>query len=201
MRLPWRTVDLILPLFLVITTWGCTPKLSPCLPDETMPQDPFHETVWSPEDPRLVHALSVYQQGNFPEARLAFLRVALETDTMNDRELAMLGAILSGLLSARDVDEVQIHLDEFERLASGLGTGEVLLDPDLLRPLLQTVLEVQEGRQKVQKLRTESETKSRRISSLQDETAKLKQQVEELEALFQLLEQQKRQPIVPGVIN
>jgi hypothetical protein len=159
------------------------------------------EVDWSLGHERLAQALSAYQREDYVEAWSLFLRAALETDKVEVLDRAMLGAVLSGLLSAEDVDAVERHLRDFDHLALRLGAGGVPLNPDLMRPVLQVTLEFHAARQDSRVLRKEFEVKSRQVAALREEVTLLRSQVEELEALFQFLEQQKRQLSVPGVVN
>ncbi|PTN34459.1 hypothetical protein [Desulfonatronum sp. SC1] len=201
MRRPFRTIAFVLTVLLITTLLGCSPRGTPW----RLGGDLFHpalgELDWSLGHDRLARALSAYQREDYVEARSLFLRAALETDKVDILDRAMLGAVLSGLLSAEDVDAIERHLRDFDHLALRLGAGDVPLNPDLMRPVLQVALEFHAARQDSRVLRTEFEVKSKQVAALREEVTLLRSQVEELEALFQFLEQQKRQLSVPGVVN
>lgn len=201
MRRPLRTLALVLTILLITSLLGCSPAGAPWRQSGALFRPALDEADWSLGHDRLARALSTYQHENYVEARSLFLRTALETDKVDILDRAMLGAVLSGLLSAEDVDTVERHLSDFDHLALRLGAGDVPLNPDLMRPVLQIALELHAARRDSRVLRTELEVKSRQVATLRKEVALLRSQVEELEGLFQFLEQQKRQLSVPGVAN
>ncbi len=201
MRRLFRAIVLVLVIVLITTFLGCTAGGAPWRLDRALVRPALGEMDWSLGHDRLARALSVYQREDYVEARSLFLRVALETDTVDILDRAMLGAVLSGLLSAEDADEVALHLHDFDTFTPRLGAGDVLLTPDLMRPVLQVVLDFQTIRQDSRMVRAECEVKSGQVAALQKEVSLLRSQVEELEALFQFLEQQKRQLSASGVVH
>lgn len=201
MRQSLRTLAFVLTVLLITSLLGCSHAGAPWKQGGALFRPALDEVDWSLGHDRLARALSTYQREDYVEARSLFLRTALETDKVDILDRAMLGAVLSGLLSAEDVDTAERHLSDFDHLALRLGAGGVPLNPDLMRPVLQVTLEFHVERQDSRALRTQFEVKSRQIATLQEQVTLLRSQVEELEALFQFLEQQKRQLSVPGVVN
>ncbi|WP_045218433.1 hypothetical protein [Desulfonatronum thioautotrophicum] len=201
MKRSLRTTALFLGIFLIPIFWGCTPATAPWRLDRSILRPAATELDWSLGHERLARALSAYQRADYVEARSLFLRVALETDTVDVLDRTMLGAILSGLLSAENVEEVTRHLLDFDNIASEIETDVGIITPDLLRPILQFALAFHEEQRSNRKLRDEFEGKSRQIAALKSEISLLRTQIQELEALFQFLEQQKRQLTIPGSVR
>ncbi|WP_028572808.1 hypothetical protein [Desulfonatronum lacustre] len=197
----FRTIAFVLAVLLATAFLGCTTGGTPWRLEQALFRPALGEEDWSLGQDRLARALSAYQREDYVEARSLFLRVALETDTVDILDRAMLGAALSGLLSAEDMDEVARHLHDFDNFTPRLKDGDVPLTPVLMRPVLQVVLDFHTVRQDSRVVRAEYEEKSRQAEVLQKEVSLLRSQVEELEALFQFLEQQKRQLSAPGVVN
>lgn len=180
---------------------GCAPVGGPWGLDRGVFRPVPSQADWSLGHDQLARALIAYQRADYEEARALFLKVVLETDAQAILDRAMVGMVLSDLLTAERADEVERHLHTFDNLASELVTEGRVLTPDLLRPVLGFVLAFHEEQRSNRMLRTEYEVKSRQVAALQSEIALLRSQVEELEALFQFLEQQKRQLTIPGSIR
>lgn len=201
MRRQLRIVAFLQAVLLSTTLLGCAPGGVPWGLDRGLFRPVVSEADWSLGNERLARALSAYQRADYEQARTLFLRVVLETDTEAILDRAMLGAALSGLLSAENADDVARHLHDFDSLASALVTTNDALVPDLLRPVFRFALAFHEEQRSKRMLHAEFEVKSRQVAALQSEVALLRSQVEELEALFQFLEQQKRQLTIPGSIR
>lgn len=191
----------LLGMVLLVGSWGCA-HLDPLASKPV--QHGQISTVkedWCLSSGKLCQAVSTYRKQNYSLAQNQFLQVTLETNNPKIRDRALLGAALSGLLQSEDEEQILGRMTDLKLVMASFSTVDDHFNYPLLYPFFQMMVELQQEKDAHAKLRRESRLQSNKVTALENELSRLTQQVAELEALFQLLEQQKRQYTQPGAIN
>ncbi len=163
-------------------------------------------------DEYLQSALAAFAAGNYLEARSDFLQAKKSTNNPKISSQAEFGIILTRMLSAENLTEFNVHQRNVEQFLNR-SDEKYLLDLKMTAPFVSAAAENILMKQKIESLRAEHKNtldqlhklkedrealkahygaSMRRLSELEDKNQSLKNQINELEELYELIDQQKR---------
>ena len=182
----WKLAIGLLGLSLIGTFSACSR-----LGVEILPRNKIESHSQEPHMKPLQAAMDDFEKGAYPEAKTQFRQIADNTQNPKLKEQAQLGAVLSDMLSADALADIQDPENELEKMMQ--QTSSVMsMDIRLLRPFIQNLRENTVLKEENRCLHNEKDADMNRIQALKKENKNLKGQIKELEDLFELIEQQKR---------
>ena len=199
---------LVFPVLLCILLYGCL-ELKPQTADNKV----FPGILEVAEvDEYMRSALVSYSLGNYPEARKDFFQARQITEDRDIIRQAELGIILSRLLSAESMAEfIRYHRDLDQIIDQ--HTEKLFLDFRITIPFVskkadyielknmlkaldarhrETLDSLRRTKDEKDVLKAENTAHAQKLHAMEEENFSLKNQIQELEELFDLIEQQKR---------
>jgi len=140
-------------------------------------------------------AMDSYTKGAYPEAKAQFRQLVDTTSTPEIKEQAHLGAILSTILSADTLEDIQgpeKELEEFREQSSSLKGMDIVL----IRPFVQKLRENIVLKEENQVIHKKYKAAKNKIHNLKQKQKDLTGQIQELEELFNLIEEQKSRQLL-----
>ncbi len=157
-------------------------------------------------------ALAGFAAGNYLEARKDFLQAKNNTDNPKISSQAEFGIILTRMLSAENLTEFSIHQRNFEQFLDR-DDEKYLPDRKMTAPFVSAMADnllmkkrieslqadyrkaldqLHQAEDDKEALKTRYNISMRKLSELEEKNQSLKNQIKELEELFELIDQQKR---------
>lgn len=185
-------VSLPVMIILAFLGSGCTTLMEPSL-EQGIDEISAPLEIWFLEDSDLQRAAENYVAGHYAWAAALFDTSAKQTQSMEVARLAVLGQTLSKLLMAEDAECFQEVLAQLE---SSFAQDDITLNSMpffLLEPFLSRSKELHETTFTLKGVRMTRDALAEQVSEQDMVIQGLQRQIQDLEKLFQELEEQKRQ--------
>ncbi len=182
----WKLAIGMLGLFLLLACSGCSG-----LGIEVLPRSKIEVLSQEHNRKSLQAAMDCFEQGEYSEAKTQFRQVADQAQNQKIKEQAQLGAVLSDILSAGTLADIQGPEAEFEEMMQQ-SSWAMCMDMQLIHPFIQIIRENKVFKEENRTLRAENKEAMDTIQALKQENECLVEKIQELENLFDLIEQQKR---------
>lgn len=140
-------------------------------------------------------AMDSFAKGTYPEAKAQFNQLVDKTSYPKIKEQAQLGAVLSEILSADTLGDIQGPENELEELISQ-SSPDMGMDMRFVRPFVQILRENIVIKEENQTMHKKLEAAQSKIQGLEQRKKNLTGQIQELEELFNLIEEQKSRQLL-----
>ena len=187
---PYQLVCVLVVLSLALTFSACSRIHVDLKPGDILESQRHKQAKES-----LQGAMDRFAKGAYSEAKAQFMHLGNKTSYPKIKEQARLGAVLSDILSAECLSDIQGPENELEELIEQ-SSPDMGMDMRFVRPFVQILREHIVIKEENQTMHKKLQTAQSKIQSLKQEKKDLTGQIQELEELFKLIEEQKSRQLL-----